>query len=663
MDTILDLALLFSLAVLGVALFRPLRLPSIVGFLAAGVVAGPYALRLIGDPLQVDALADMGMVLLLFSLGIEFSPAEMGSVRRIALWGGAGQVLGTTLITFLISLLAGEPLPRALFYGFLLSLSSTAIVMKVLLDRGKLDTSTGKASLGILLFQDLCVIPLMLLVPLLGGASGGGAAGMGWTVLRAAVVGAAVFLGVRTLVPWFLRTALGSRNRELLLLTTAAALFASAWATSAAGLSPALGAFLAGMALAESEPSRQILGSITPFRDVFLSLFFISMGMLLDPAYLLRHLPLVLALAAAVILLKALTATGAALAIGIPAHLAVTTGLALSQVGEFSLVLAREGTTYRLFDPSAFQLFLGASMATMALTPAVMGASSRVAGWACGLLPRPLVAGHPALVRESGRRAHPRKADHVIIAGFGLNGHNLAKVLRRFQIPYTVVEANPFLAREEKEKHEPIVFGDAATPEVLEHAGVKEARILVVAISDRGATRKVVTQALALSPRLHVIVRTRLMAEVEPLLRRGAAEVIPEEFETSVEILARVLRKYLYPQDAIEQAVAEVRQGGYEVLRGHSRRHAHATGIGGYLSGLEIAAFRVRPGTELDGRSIREAGLRARAGVTVLAVRRGGDVFANPDPGMVLAGEDVALLLGTTEQLSAARRVLEEPSA
>jgi CPA2 family monovalent cation:H+ antiporter-2 len=604
---------------------------------------------------NVEQLAEIGVVLLLFTIGIEFSLTELMRIRQMVFLGGGLQVALSIAVTALLATAAGYPLNQALFFGFLVGLSSTAIIMKLLADAGEIDTPHGKTTLGILIFQDLCVVPLMLLIPVLAGEQRGGAG----ILLVAAKAGAVVLTahyGARYLIPWILRHVVRSRSRELFLLSIIFIGFGTAWLTAEAGLSLALGAFIAGLAISESEYSQQVLGDIMPFRDAFMSLFFLSIGMLLDPMILLRSPLPVIGIVLTIIFVKFLVSAVAARSIGIPLRIAVVSGLVLAQVGEFSFVLSQSGMQYGLMSPETYQLFLAASIATMALTPLCLKLSDPVAMLAIRRLPGWLVRGNRSLV---GRETKVRLTDHVVIAGYGLNGRNLARVLKHLGIPHLIIDTNPFTTSRERKQGERIVFGDASRPEVLEHARIAQARVVVVAISDAVASRRIAAHARRMNPTIHIIVRTRYVAEMEPLYQLGVNEVIPEEFETSVEILARVLGTFLVPQDEIERHVADVRRDGYGMLRSMSRRHSHAVGIGGFLVGAELATFRVPKGSLLEGTCLREGILRNRSGATILAIKRGAELVPNPDPVWELRDGDLVLLLGTTEQLAAAGRLLE----
>jgi CPA2 family monovalent cation:H+ antiporter-2 len=654
MATLYDLVILFGLALLTVILLRRF-VPTVIGFLLAGIVAGPSGLGLINDTHQIEQLAEVGVILLLFTIGIEFSLSELMRIRQLVFLGGGLQLLLTILIVALLGLVVGLPWNQAVFFGFLAALSSTAILMKLLMDAGELDTPHGKTALGILIFQDLCVVPLMLFTPFLAGA-GDGLSGILQTSLKAVAVVLVAHFGARFLVPWIFGQAVKSRSRELFLITIILIGFGTAWLTAMAGLSLALGAFIAGLAISESEYSQQALGDLVPFRDAFMSLFFISIGMLLNPTIFLRQPLLVLALIVALVVIKATIAAGAVLLLGIPARIAIVTGLTLAQIGEFAFVLAQSGQHHQLLTPQHYQLFLAATVATMGLTPVCLRYAPTLAELLVPRLPRALVAGRGRLVE---RRKKILLSDHVVIVGFGINGKNLARTLKGLKIPHVVIETNPFTVASEKKRGERIIFGDASRPEVLEHAAVASARIVVIAISDAAASRRIAAQVRQFNPTIYVIVRTRYLAEVEPLFRLGANEVIPEEFETSIEILSRVLRKFLIPEEQIDACVAEVRRDGYEMLRSASRRHAHATGISGFLSGAEIGTFTIHKGSILVGSKLRDGLLRSDSGVNLIALRRGEDVVANPEPHLTLHAGDVLLLLGTPEQLRAALPLCE----
>lgn len=654
-EALKDIEILFGLALVTVVLFRRLKFPSIIGFLVTGILAGPHALAFIKNTHQVEQMAEIGVVLLLFTIGIELSLKELMRIKHLVLWGGGLQVLVTILAVAAVGAVFGFPLNQAVFFGFLVALSSTAILMKLLIDAGQADAPHGKMAMGILIFQDLCIVPLMLLTPLLAGG-GDGIRGVLAIGGKAAAVVLAAHYGARFLVPWIFKQVVKTRSRELFILTIIFIGLGTAWLTALAGLSLALGAFIAGLAISESEYSHQALSDIIPFREAFMSLFFISVGMLLDPAILVSYPLLTASLVLAIVLIKTLITTAAALTLGVPMRIAIIAALSLAQIGEFSFVLSQAGVKFGLLTPEYYQIFLAASIATMGLTPACLRFASPLADRVVAWLPHKMTRGRGGL-------SHHEKPvllnDHVIIVGYGINGKNLARVLKNLKIQHIVIETNPFTVKKEGKKGQQIMFGDASKLEVLEHAQIAKARGMVVAISDAAASRRVASLARQLNPALHIIVRTRYLLEVEPLYKLGVNEVIPEEFETSVEILSRVLRNYMVPHSDIERCIAEVRSDGYDMLRSMSRRHSHAVGISGYLSGAEIATYRVKTRSQLEGEGLREGTIRKMSGATVLVIKRGEEVVPNPDPVWELQVDDILLLLGTPEQLAVAGRLFE----
>lgn len=654
-DLLQDMEILFALGLVTVVLFRRFYFPTIVGFLVTGMIAGPHALAIIKNPEQVEHMAELGVIFLLFTIGIEFSLKELMKIRRLVFIGGGMQVLLTIAAVALLSIGFAVPLNQAVFFGFIVALSSTAVVMKLLLDRGEMDSPHGKFSLGILIFQDLCVVPLMLLTPFLAGA-GNGLAGIGMVLVKAAVVVAAAHFGARFIVPWIFEHVVKTKSRDLFILSILFITFGTALLTAKAGLSLALGAFIAGLAISESEYSQQVLGDIIPFRDALMSLFFVSVGMLLDLSVVLQHPFLVLSMILAIILVKSLVTTGAVVSLGVPLRIAIIAGIPLAQIGEFSFILSHVGLEHGLMSSEVYQLFLAASVGTMALTPLSFTVTPKLADIADRIMPARLIRGKGTII---GRQRKLSLSDHVIIAGYGLNGKNVVRVLKYLKVPHVILETNPFTVRTERKKGEKIMLGDASSAEVLQHAEVGKARVMVIAISDAPTSRRMVAQARQMNPRLHIIVRTRYVLEVEPLMKLGADEVIPEEFETSVEIVSQVLRTFLVPEDEIEQHVAEMRRGSYEMLRSMSRRHTPASRIGVFLSGAEIATFKVHAGAPLEGTQLREGILRTLSGATILAIKRGDEISANPDPVWELQAGDVVLVLGTPEQLARAGSLFE----
>jgi monovalent cation:H+ antiporter-2, CPA2 family len=644
-----DLLVLFGLGVAVVVLFHRVRIPPIVGFLITGVVCGPYGFGLIEGVHQVEALAEIGVVLLLFTVGIEFSIQQLMRIRRFLVLGGGLQMAFTMLTTTVLAHFAGLAWSVSVFLGMLVALSSTAIVLRMLADRGEMATPAARAALAILIFQDLCIVPLVLFTPYLGG-TGGEPVTILWVVVKALLFLIGAVIAARYVVPRLLRIVVDTRKREVFLLTIILLCLGTAWISSRIGLSLALGAFIAGLIISESEYSHQALGEMLPLREVFNSLFFVSMGMLFDVRSLLAHPVLIVSALAATVVVKAVVSTGVSWGLGLSLRTAVISAFAISQIGEFSFVLSKVGLDAGLLDAGLYQLFLAVAVGTMALTPALHAASPAVAGWLGRHLPRAISAGRgmPGLDNVP---ASPL-SDHVIVVGFGLNGRNLSRVLDRNRIPYIAVEMNPDTVRHERDRGVPVIFGDASRPEILEHAGITGSRVVVIAISDLAATRSTVATIRQLNPHVHIVARARYTLEVDPLLSLGADEVVTEEYETSIEIFARVLRRFFVPRDEIDRSVKEIRRGGYEAFRSISREPTSAVGLERFLSNIALEVYRAEEGSPIVGLTLMDSNVRGRSGVSIVAVQRSdGTMLVNPQGSDTIDAGDAVLLLGLPDQI------------
>jgi CPA2 family monovalent cation:H+ antiporter-2 len=649
-----DIIIIFGLSIAVLLICHRLRVPPVVGFLMTGVLIGPHGLGLIGAVRQVEILAEIGVVLLLFTVGIAFSLRSLVQIRRSVLIGGSLQVLLTLTAAFVLARQIGQSFAESIFIGFLLSLSSTAIVLSLLQERAEVDSPHGETALGILIFQDVIIVPMILFTPLLAGSTGNLAQSL--LILSAKGIGIIllVIIGARWIVPELLYQIARTRSRELFLLAIVLICLAVAWLTHRAGLSLALGAFLAGLIISESEYSSQALGNILPFRDVFTSFFFISIGMLLDVGFVFHRPGLIAVIALCVLTLKAIFAGSATALLGFPLRTAILVGLALSQIGEFSFVLSKTGVEYSLFARDTYQLFLAVSVLTMAATPTIVTLAPRLADLALlAPLPRRLKSGLYFVPELNTVGKGIRLKDHLIIIGFGVNGRNVARSARAAGIPYVIIEMNPETVRVERLKGEPIHYGDAIQGAVLGHARIKDARILVVVISDSAATRRITEMARRLNPMIYIIARTRFLPEVKPLYDLGASEVIPEEFETSVEIFTRVLGKYLIPRDEIDKFVAEVRADGYEMFRSLSRELHSFSDLRLHLPDFEISTFRIREGSSLVGKSLAEIELRKKYGVSLLAIRRDSKTLSQIGGETTFRANDILVLLAPPERIAA----------
>ncbi|HLM00773.1 MAG TPA: cation:proton antiporter, partial [Pyrinomonadaceae bacterium] len=567
-----DLLIILLVSVPVAFLCLRLKLPLLVGLMLTGIVIGPYGLGLIKELEAIEILAEIGVMLLLFTIGLEFSLRRLREMQRLVLIGGGLQVALTVAATAGVAVLFGREIKQAIFFGFLVALSSTAIVLKSYAERNEIDSPHGRAGVGILLFQDISIVLMMLLVPILGGTGEASFGAIVKTLGGSLVALVLIVLAAWFVVPKLIRQVVRLRSPEVLILTVVLLALGLSWVTSHYGLSLALGAFIAGMVIADSDYSHQVTADILPFRDVFNSLFFVSIGLLLSLGALVENLSTVALWIVLLIVGKALIVWSVVQLLGFPQRVAAMTALGLAQIGEFSFVLAKSGRAVDLLPDGDYQSFLAASIISMMATPFMIAAAPRFGYFAQSVFKDRRDAGEAADGGEEDIHLTSSGGlnNHVIIVGYGLNGRNLARVLRAVLVPYTILDLNADVVREAKEKGEKINFGDATRREVLHHAHIENANALVLAMSDPQAGRRTVKQARELNENIYIVVRTRYTSEITELLELGANEVIPEEFETSIEIFSRVLLRYGVDRHTIENQIERVRRQGYEMLRSPS---------------------------------------------------------------------------------------------
>ncbi|MCX7794091.1 MAG: monovalent cation:proton antiporter-2 (CPA2) family protein [Thermodesulfovibrionales bacterium] len=653
------IVIIFGVSLLVVMLFHRLRLPSIIGFLISGIIIGPHGIGIIKDTHAIETLAEIGVILLLFTVGIEFSLEKLLRMKKVVLGAGLIQVVSAILLSSLLSYAVGLSLKTSLLFGALISLSSTAIVLKLFSDRAELDTPHGRLGTGILIFQDLCVVPFMLFIPLLSGEE------VRITEIfiklsKAVFIILMVLLSARWLVPFILYQIVKTKSRELFITSIIVICLGIAFITSRFGLSFALGAFIAGLIISESEYSHQATADILPFKESFMALFFISIGMLMDMEVLSGNCLNIALTILFIIILKIITTTGAGIIIGKPLRTSIITGLALFQVGEFSFVLANQARALNLMSFEFYQIFLSSAVITMLLTPFTIIFAPALSGFLTGsnIIRRAL-----RIKKFSESEGYPRKKhDHVVIIGFGLNGRNLARVLREAGIPYVILDMNIDTVMEMKKRGEPIYYGDGTSKEILEKLGVKRAKILVIAISDPVSTRAIVSIARQENPSLFIIVRTRYVIEVDELKKLGADEVIPEEFETSIEIFSRVLHKYNVPRNVIFEFIEGIRRDSYSALRKVELPQRHLAERVDILKIIETETFLIKDTSPAKGHSIKELNLRAQTGASIIAIQRGDEIFQNPSPDFVLQDGDIVLLIGKRSDIEKAIEYLDSGS-
>jgi len=653
-----DLAVIFAGSLLVILVFYRLKLPALPGFIVAGILLGPNALGLVSDPRDVEGLAEVGVILLLFTIGIEFSLSRLKEMGRQILVGGFSQMGFTVLATLAAGLAFLGNWRVSLFLGFLIALSSTAIVLKVLTDSGEIDAPHGRLATGVLIFQDLCVVPIMLVLPFLAGKSEGGGLGLVLALGKAGLVVIGVVIAARTIVPRALAEILKTRSRELFLIAVILIGTLTALGTAAAGASLALGAFLAGLIISESDYGHQALAELMPFRDIFISLFFVAVGMLVRLDIIREHIVLTLVAVAVIMGGKTLSAAVGPALLGYSGRVALLAGVAVSQIGEFSFVLAKEGRVAGLLPDLLYQQFLGVAVITMLVTPFLLHGGPALLDTLEKVLPLDRVL--PGFRPRAFAPVQDPVKDHVVIAGYGLNGRNLAAALRAIHAPYLIVELNAQTVRKARGEGEPAFYGDATREEILRALGIDRARMFVIAISDPSATRRMVRVAREINPKLHIIARTRYVIEIPELSRLGANVVIPEEFETSIEIFARVLAHYNVPRDEIARLVSEIRASHYQALRpdAGTRPRLTLSGTLGAMPQMHIERIVLGETAPAAGQTLAETGLRSKTGALVLAVRRGESDLATPGADFELAAGDVLVVVGQPDQIKGANRLL-----
>jgi CPA2 family monovalent cation:H+ antiporter-2 len=658
-----EVVVILGLSVLIILLFQKLRIPAILGLLFTGAVAGPHGLRLISASHEVELMSEIGVVFLLFVIGIEFSLKGLSSVKNTVFWGGLVQVGGTIALTVIAAIFLELPWEQSIFLGFLLSLSSTAIVLKILQERGEIRSPHGNVTVAILIFQDIIVVPMMLVTPILAGQSENPVHTLLLLAGKVILILSVVIVMAKYLVPGILRQVVATRSKDLFILTIVVICFATAWLTSSVGLSLALGAFFAGLIISESDYSHQATANILPFREIFMSFFFVSIGMLLDLQFFIQHFFTLILLTLAVIIGKALIAMLAVFLLRYPPRTIVLTALSLFQVGEFSFLLSTTGMQYQLLDGDIYQYFLAISVMSMAATPFVMNAGERITDKILNT-PIPRAMRFRFQLREKSDVGavveEMQLSDHIVIIGYGINGQNVARAARYADLPYLIIELDPEAIKIANEIQEPVLYGDAVSDVILEQARVHEARVIVVAISDPAATKNIIRSIRMLSETAYVIVRTRSLKEIDENLKLGADEVIPEEFETSIEIFSRTLKQYLVPADKIKAFTNEIRSDNYDILRNIRTIDTKIPRISAYIPDMEIVALHVQRGRNaVVGRTIGESSIRTQYGVTVLAIKRNNAFIYDINPEVKILQDDIVYIFGDPSHVAGLNKLLE----
>ena len=568
MDIILrDITIIFAVSTIVLLICARIKIPGILGYLITGLLIGPNGLGFISNTENVTHMAEIGVILLLFTIGLEFSLKQLIALKRSALGGGMLQVFITSLFITLLCIIFGLNTELSIFIGMIIAPSSTAIVLKLMMERGEIESPYGRITTSVLIFQDIAVIPMMLIARMLAPGNDSSAWDIVLTLGNAIIVVVLLFAAARFIVPKLLAKVTNTRSREVFLFSIILICVVVAVITNKAGLSLALGAFLAGMVVSETGYGYQALGNVIPFKDVFTGFFFISIGMMISMETFIAHPIFIIFLSLLVIFVKTLVTTMAINILGYSLETSLKTGLALAQVGEFSFILATTGLQDGIFNEYQNSLFITIAVISMMATPFLMLFSSQIVKIISKLpLPENILKGY----------FHDKKTDkkvfndHIILVGFGLSGRMIAKAATQSGIEYIVIEMNPNTVHNEKQKGTPIFYGDASQEEILEHASIKKARTLVISGADFNTTKNIVETARRLNPTLIIIARTRFQVFNAKLKELGASEVISEEVESAASILSVVFKHYYIPDENISAVEAELRQ---EDVAAISKKH------------------------------------------------------------------------------------------
>jgi len=630
-----DIVIILLVSVPIIYLFRKLHLPSIVGFLIAGTIIGPYGFRLISEIEQVEVMAEIGVILLLFDIGLEVSFNKVYRIKKLFFSAGGLQVGLTILIASLIFIAAGIEINKSIYFGMLVSLSSTAIVLKLISDRNETDSPHGKIVLATLIFQDFIIVPMFIFLPMIASAGNLSIGVIAFQLAKAVFAVLFIILASRFLMPKIIYILADMRIREAFTIGIILLLLGTAYLTYISGLSFALGAFIAGLILSESDYSHQIVSDILPLKDAFNSIFFVSIGLLLNLEFVIEYPLLLLAITFGILILKSTIIVIIVKMLKFPLRVAILTGISIAQIGEFSFILAQAGIQFDLIAEEFYNAFIAASIFTMTLTPFLLKLAPSIAMRISRMEP------------EEKEKKEPGLEGHVIIAGFGLNGRNLARVLKETGIKYIVIELNPDTVIEQKKKGENIIFGDITKREILKKVNVHKAKIIVFAISDPVFTRIALGLAKDLNPKIYAIVRTRFTNDIDDLMKRGADEVIPEEFETSLQIFSKVLEKFHIPLNVIMKQVALLRGESYNFLIRDTKDVSAFVHLDEILAAGLTDTYYISEGNEHCGKTIKDLNLRANTDATIIAIVRGDKSITNPSGKEKIQPKDTLVITGS----------------
>lgn len=654
---LINTAAALAAAFIGGLLARRLGLPTIVGYLAAGVAIGPFTPGFVGDVETISQLAELGVIFLMFGVGLHFSFHDLWAVRDIAIPGAVIQMILATALGFGLTQWWGWSIPAGLVLGLAISIASTVVLLRGLMDQGLLNTTHGQVAVGWLVLEDLATVIILVLMPALFASEGGNV----WATAGSALLSAAVFVGLMLLAgarlaPWLLTRIAHTRSRELFILTVVTiALGTAVGSAELFGVSLALGAFLAGVVLGESKVSHQVGAEVLPFRETFAVLFFVSVGMLVNLNYLLATAGHVLALTVLIVLGKFIVTAALGIFFPRPARTALVVAAGLSQIGEFSFIVGQAGVALGLLTQEQYSLILAGALLSIMVNPLMFRAIPYVEAF---------LQRFPALWRlldRHGPTPQPpaeKLTGHVVVVGYGRVGQHIVTVLKHLNIPRLIVELDARRLAEFAQQGVPTLYGDAANSEVLTHTGLERARALVVTVPDEAAAEIIVASAHEIAPQLPIIARAATTSGVAHLVQLGARDVIHPELEGGLEVLRHTLLALGYPLLEVQQYADAVRRDQYDLAVSTHEEHRVLDRLLHAVRGMEITWNELDSASSVAGKTLAEANIRAQTGVSVIAILRNQQVIANPKSATVLYPGDIVGLIGETGQIAEARQLL-----
>jgi CPA2 family monovalent cation:H+ antiporter-2 len=656
---LVNIAVALVVAFMGGLLARRIGLPTIVGYMLAGIVIGPFTPGFVGDTETISQLAELGVIFLMFGVGLHFSLHDLWKVRSVAIPGALGRMVITTFLGFGLSRWLGWSVTAGIVIGLSISIASTVVLLRALMDNGLLNTPPGQAAVGWVIVEDIATVLILVLMPaLVSTAEGFNWGQLGLTLLKAAAFFIVVLFAGTRLIPWLLLRIAHTRSRELFILgVLVIALGIALGAAELFGVSLALGAFVAGVVVSESPLSLQVGADVLPFREAFAVLFFVSIGMLVNPDYLLTHIASILAITALIVLGKMLLTILMGFVFPWPARTTLILAVSLSQIGEFSFILGQEELGLGLLDQSQYSLILAGALLSITLNAPAFRLIDPLEKW---------LRRFPAIWKLLDRQSPPlpetmrAMEGHVVIVGYGRVGRHIISLLGEMEIPHLVVEADSHRIEELDRQGVPNLYGDAANSEVLTHAGLSHARALVVAGPDEDASALVVTAARDLAPDLPIIARATSEDGTKRLTELGAQDVIHPELEGGLEIVRHTLLQLGFPLQEIYRYTDAVRRDHYDLQLNTEEEHRLLHDLIDAANSIEINWFRLAEGSHLVGQTLANANLRAQTGASVVALLREGHLIANPKSVTVFQAGDRIGLIGDREEIEAVERLLSE---